>query len=93
MFAARYVTSILYLFFLYKGHRSGRSFNNWVFDYIKEKKVGSVLKHDGLLFLLLSFEDNNDLESITVCLEVFDTDISKSKRLLKVRKRLVNAII
>lgn len=70
--------------------RSKRSFNNWLFDYIKEKPMNSKLKHNGILYLLLSFEDVSDFDSISVCSTVFHEDISNSHRLYKIISRNEN---
>lgn len=88
MFAFNYIIAVAVLSIVYKFQKNERSFNNWLFDFIKDKDVGSYLKTYGILFLLLSFKEKSDFESIDVCKTVFEKDIAQSNRLIKFVKKM-----
>ncbi|MCL1067541.1 hypothetical protein L2735_12100 [Shewanella olleyana] len=88
MFILKYILVIGYCIFVYKLSGSERSFNNWLFDYISSKPTQSELKSVGIQWLLLSFEDAKDEESLKTCLEVFDDEIKASSRLKKIGYRI-----
>jgi hypothetical protein len=67
--------------------RSERSFNNWLFDYISPKDEHSPVKNCGIQWLLLSFEDDQDNESLKTCLDMFNDEIQINPRLLKISTR------
>jgi len=90
MFLIQYFICIVYLTFLYKISRSERSFNNWLFDYIKLKPVSSRVKGNSVMYLLLSFEDTSDFDAIEVCRTTFREEILASCRLRKIDGRLEN---
>jgi hypothetical protein len=88
MFAFNYIIPVAILSIVYKFQKSQRSFNNWLFDYIKDKTVGNYLKTYGILFLLLSFKEKSDFESIEVCKTIFKEDIAQNDRLIKFVKKM-----
>lgn len=88
MFRVKYILTILYLMSIYHLSNSDRSFNNWLYDYIETKKIFSTLKTCGILWLLLSFEDEGDQESLKTCLKAFESEISNTPRLNKVSSRI-----
>jgi len=87
MLKLKYFLSLMYLLLLYKRARSGRSFVNWLFDYLIEEGQSSFVKVDGVMFLLLSFEEDNDYESFEVCCNRFGNEIQKTKRLSRIKNR------
>lgn len=88
MFLIKYILVILYLMSVYHLSKSERSFNNWLFDYIEPKKSFSTLKNCGVQWLLLSFEDAGDKESLRTCLRSFEDEISNNPRLKKISARV-----
>lgn len=87
MLKLKYFLSLMYLLLLYKRARSGRRFVNWLFDYLIEEGQSSFVKVDGVMFLLLSFEEDNDYESFEVCCNRFGNEILKTKRLSRIKNR------
>ncbi|MBA6337493.1 hypothetical protein H4J57_09795 [Colwellia sp. BRX8-7] len=88
MFIIKYILVISYLMLVYHLSKSERSFNNWLFDYIEPKKKFSPLKNCGVQWLLLSFEDSGDKESLKTCLGAFENEISNNPRLKKISTRV-----
>jgi hypothetical protein len=88
MFVIKYVFVILYCGLVYKLSRSERSFNNWLFDYISQKDEHSPVKNCGNQWLLLSFEDDQDKESLKTCLDMFYGEIQINPRLRKISTRI-----
>lgn len=88
MFIFKYVLVILYCTLIYKLSRSERSFNNWLFDYISKKGKYSAIKNCGIQWLLLSFEDDQDKESLKTCFDVFHEEIHINPRLSKIGARV-----
>jgi hypothetical protein len=92
MFIIKYVLVILYCTLTYKLSRSERSFNNWLFDYIIPRDKHSLVKSCGIQWLLLSFEDGHDHETLRTCLDVFHEEIQINAKLEKISRRIKNNI-
>lgn len=88
MFALKYTLVILYLILLYRLKRSRKSFNNWLYDYINRQETKPFVKKCGILWLLLSFEEDRNKESLSTCFSAFSFEIESSERLSKVKNRI-----
>jgi hypothetical protein len=92
MFGFKYLLSVIILSFIYDRSKSQRSYNNWLFDYIKDKDDDKMLKIHGIVYLLLHFRRKGDTESVETCLIVFDEQISKNEKLTKLKKKLLETM-